>query len=262
VCRAGCFEFGGFMLRSVKEIVGYVLAASDGEIGRCDDFLFDDRDWGVRFMVAKTSKWLPGRKVVVSPAFLDEPDWASRRLPVHLTKQQIEDSPPLDEHAPVSRAYEIEYRRHYSLPPYGVGPGGFGAYPWPAEVVNPVPEPLVGAEAEIQEKKEEHLRSVEEVIGYIVAATDRDIGQVNDFIVDDQAWALRYLVVDTGNWLPGRKVLVATPWLGLIDWAEQRLHVELDAESIRNGPEFDPTEPVNRRYEIEIHDYYGRPYYW
>jgi len=258
------------MLRSVKEIVGYVLGASDGDIGRCDDFLFDDRDWVVRFMVAKTAKWLPGRKVVVSPAFLDEPDWANRRLPVRLTKQQIEDSPPLDEHAPVSRAYEIEYWRHYSqppyygagaLPPYGLGPGGFGAYPWPAEVLNPTPEPTTTG-MEVAEKKEEHLRSVEEMLGYGIAAIDRDIGHVDDFIVDDQAWALRYLVVDTGNWLPGRKILVATPWLGSIDWAEQRLHVELDAESIRNGPEFDPTEPVNRRYEIEIHNYYGRPYYW
>jgi hypothetical protein len=255
------------MLRSVKEIVGYVLGAKDGDIGRCDDFLFDDRDWVVRFMVAKTAKWLPGRKVVVSPAFLDQPDWTQRRLPVRLTKQQIENSPPLDEHAPVSRAYEIEYWRHYSQPPYtgilspyGLGPGGFGAYPWPGGVVDPTPASVPGTE--IREPKEEHLRSVEEVTGYDIAATDRDIGQVDDFIVDDQAWALRYLVVDTGHWLPGRKVLVATPWLGSVDWTAQRLHVELDAESIRNGPEFDPTKPVNRRYEIEIHDYYGRPYYW
>jgi hypothetical protein len=257
------------MSRSVKEIVGYVLGAIDGDIGRCDDFLFDDRDWMVRFMVAKTAKWLPGRKVVVSPAFLGQPDWTNRRLPVRLTRQQIEDSPPLDEHAPVSRAYEIGYWRHYSqppysgvgsLPPYGPGPGGFGSYPWPAEVLSPTPEPTTGTE--IPERKEELLHSVEEVLGYGIAATDREIGQVNDFILDDQAWTLRYLVVDTGYWLPGRKVLVSTSWLGSIDWAEQRLHVELDAESIRNGPEFDPTKPLDRRYEIEIHDYYGRPYYW
>lgn len=259
------------MLRSIKGIAGYVLAASDGDIGRCDDFLFDDRDWAVRFMVAKTAKWLPGRQVVISPAFLGEPDWASHRLAVKLTQKQIEQSPSLEEHAPVSQAYETEYWRHFSspspdstLPPYGLGPGGFGAFPWPSETMNPalqgpIPEPTPDTPPE---KKAEHLHSVAEVLGYDIAATDRNIGHVDDFIVDDHVWVLRYLVIDTGNWLPGRRVLVAPPWLGTIDWIERQLHIELEAERIWNAPEVNPAEPIDRRDEAELYDYYGRPYYW
>lgn len=260
------------MLRSIKALVGYVLSASDGEIGRCDDFLFDDRNWTVRYMVAKTAKWLPGRKVVVSPGFLGEPDWAGGRLPVRLTRRQLEDSPPLAEHALVSAAYERAYWGYYSRPPHGtpppdgVGPGGFGALPWAAWANNsamppPLPEAAVTSE-EVERIREEHLRSVVEVIGYGIAATDRDLGEVDDFVVDDLTWVLRYLVVDTGRWLPGRKILIAPPLLGAIDWPGQRLSVGLDAERIRNAPEFDPAVPIDRRYEAAIYEYYGLPRYW
>lgn len=260
------------MLRSIKALVGYVLSASDGEIGRCDDFLFDDRNWTVRFMVAKTAKWLTGRQVVISPGFLGEPDWAGGRLPVRLTRRQIEDSPPLAEHAPMSAAYEREYWGYYSgppydaLPPYGVGPGAFGALPWAAwanspGVPPPAPETTATREA-VERSREEHLRSVAEVVGYGIAAPDRDIGEVDDFAVDDLTWVLRYLVVDTGLWLPGRRVLVAPPLLGAVDWPERRLYVGVDAERIRNAPEYDPAAPIDRRYEAAIHEYYGLPHYW
>jgi len=78
------------MLRSSKEMKNYTLQAKDGKIGRCKDFLFDDQFWTVRYMVANTGKWLPGRKVLISPISLEKPDWVSMRLPVRLTKEQIE----------------------------------------------------------------------------------------------------------------------------------------------------------------------------
>ena len=67
------------MLRSVKSMEGYVLRATDGDIGRCKDFLFDDEFWTVRYMVADTRKWLPGRKVLISPISLESPDWQGKR---------------------------------------------------------------------------------------------------------------------------------------------------------------------------------------
>ena len=249
------------MLRIINEIVGYTLLAQDGEIGRCHDFLFDDRSWVVRYMVAKTAKWLPGRKVVISPVFLEQPDWVARQFPLRLTREQIEQSPPLDEHAPVSHQYEINYHQYYALPYYWAGQQLWGAYPDPAGVVHPIPTHSTPEVKEV-EAKEGHLRSINEVTGYRIAAVDGDIGHVEDFLIDDETWALRYLVVDTRNWLPGRKVLVSPLWLESIRWADKKVYVDLDTESIKNSPEFDPTRPVNRTYETMLYDYYGRPNYW
>jgi len=245
------------MLRSVNDLIGYVLQAQDGEIGRCKDFLFDDEHWTIRYMVADTGKWLPGEKVLVSPISLDKPDWDSHHFPVRLTKQQLEDRPPLDEEAPVSRQYERSWHMHYGWPYYWAGPGVWGtaAYPPMLFVQQAHPE-----QQEPEERPEEsHLRSVDEVKGYGIKAEDGDIGHVDNFIVDDMSWTLRYVVVDTRNILPGKKVLVATQWLKLVDWHTRELTVDLTTDEIKGSPEYDPTAPVNRDYEEELFDYYGRP---
>ncbi len=247
------------MLRSLNEILNYVLSAEDGEIGRCKDFLFDDEFWTVRYMVADTGKWLPGRKVLISPISLGEPDWLERRFPVNLTKEQIESSPPIDEHAPVSRLYERRYFRHFYWPYYWTGGDLWGAAPYPPSV--PVEHP---EEMEDQEKEPEksHLRSVKEVTGYYIQATDDKIGHLEDFIVDDETWTLRYMVVDTRKWLPGRKVLVAPEWIETVDYMEKRVTVNLTTQEVKQSPEYDPAQPVNREYEVRLYDFYGRPTYW
>jgi len=248
------------MLRSVKEIKGYLLQAQDGEIGRCKDFLFDDERWTVRYMMADTGKWLPGREVVISPIPLGKPDWAAKVFPVELTKQQIEDCPALDTNAPVSRQYEIQHFKHYGWPYYWMGNGlwGIGKYP-------SIPMPGVQPEQETEndiEPEKSHLRSVDEVTGYHIQAEDGDIGHVEDFIVDDAIWIIRYLVVDTKNWLPGRSVLVSPEWIETISWEDKKVCVDLTKEAIQDSPAYDPSAPVNREYEIRIYDYYGRPKYW
>jgi hypothetical protein len=251
------------MLRSVNEIFGYVLSAQDGDIGRCKDFLFDDRAWTVRYMVADTGRWLPGRKVLVSPISLGEPEWRTRRFPVQLTKKQIEEAPPLEEDAPVSRQYEIRWTRYYGWPYYWTGASPWGSVEYPNALL--MQKDL--AEAAQQEEQgvdeaDHHLRSVKEVTGYHIQATDTEIGHVEDFVLDEESWTLRYMVVDTRNWLPGRKVLVAPVWIASVDWAESKVFVDLSADQIKNSPEYDPSVPVNREYEVRLYDFYGRPRYW
>jgi len=247
-------------LRSVDQLRNYVLEAEDGEIGRCKDFLFDDIYWTVRYMVADTGKWLPGRKVLVSPIALGEPDWASRRLQVKLTTEQIEKGPPLDADAPVSRQYEQKWFEYYGWPYYWSGGGLWGAAPYPSALYLKRLEKV--AEEGI-EPEETHLRSVKEVTGYQIQASDGDIGHVEDFIVDDQLWLLRYLVVDTRNFLPGgRKVLVPPAWVTSVDWVGRSVSVDLTVEGVKNSPEYDPSEPINRQYERRFYDYHGRPRYW
>lgn len=246
------------MLRSINELRDYVLAAEDGEIGRCRDFLFDDRTWTVRYMVADTGKWLPQRKVLISPASLGDPDWKTQLFRVMLTKSQIEGSPELETDAPVSRAYEREWYAHYNWSPYWYGGGIWGPGAIPQALADPPRETLEGDDTET----DSHLRSAKEVTRYHIQAKDGEIGHVEDFIVDDETWTIRYVVVDTRNWLPGKKVLVAPGWASRIDWKDAKLHLDLEREIIKNGPEYDPSTPVNREYETRLYDYYGRPKYW
>jgi hypothetical protein len=248
------------MLRSTKELKGYVLDATDGEIGRCKDFLFDDEHWTVRWMVADTGKWIPDRQVLISPLSLGDPNWGSGRFPVSLTREQIENAPALSEDEPVSRQHEATMFQYYGYPYYWVGNALWGPEATPAKLQARVEEATMAPHTE--PRGDPHLRSVREVAGYHIAATDGEIGHVEDFILDDETWTLRYMVVDTRNWLPGRKVLVSPPWVEELDWAEGKAVVAMSQEQVRNSPEYDPRAPVNREYEGRLFDFYGRPVYW
>jgi hypothetical protein len=246
------------MLKRADDLYNHVLEAKDGEIGRCKDFLFDDQFWTVRYMLADTGKWLPGRKVLISPIWLEETDSNSQRIRVDLTRDQIENSPPLDEHAPVSRQYETLYANYFSTFPYWDGANVWGNHPIPSEL-RASRDKLA---TEFEGPEESNLRLTREVTGYHIQAVDGEIGHVEDFIVDDETWTIRYMIVDTRNWLPGQKVLVSPTWVNSVDWAEKKAVVELSQEAVKDSPEFNPSAPVDRRYEARLFDFYGLPKYW
>ncbi|MDX1646969.1 MAG: PRC-barrel domain-containing protein [Longimicrobiales bacterium] len=250
------------MLRSMEELNGYVLAATDGEIGRCEDFLFDDGTWAVRYMLANTGKWLPGRKVLISPISLGEPDWESRRFPVALTREQVETSPTIEEHEPVSRQYEAELFSHLGYLPYWGDAGVWGPSSVPGHLRTDELEDQAGVTVAIEPEGDPHLRSLDEVAGYRIDAEDDEVGHVEDFIVDDEDWIIRYMVVDTRNWLPGGKVIVPPGWVEGFDWQKKTASVSLTRQQIEDSPPFEAGAPVNRAYETRLYDYYGRPVYW
>lgn len=252
------------MLRSVKDLGGFSIGATDGDIGQVEAFYFDDVSFTIRHLVVDTGGWLGGRKVLISPRALRAIDWDGRRLDAALTKAQVEKSPAIDTDRPVSRQQEIEYYRYYGYPSYWSGPYLWGGYPFPVTT----PEPATSLENERRwewgagKSGDPHLRSSAAVIGYHIAATDGDIGHVEDFLVDDATWSIRYMVVDTRNWWFGKKVLVSSEWINSVDWNDSRLHVDLTREKIKNSPEYDSSGPVQRDYEARLHDHYGRPGYW
>lgn len=250
------------MLRSLNRMRGYELRASDGAIGQCRDFLFDDRHWAVRYMVADTGKWLVGKKVLISPISFGEPDWAAEVFPVRLTKQQIEESPDLDEDAPVSRLYEELWHKHYAWPYYWAGPGVWGAGAYPAALFAQEVAEAERQDEDAKRPEESHLRSADEVQNYHIHATDGQVGHVEDFIVDEPVWLIRYLVVDTRNLLPGKRTLVSPNWIKQVDWAGREVVVNLSVDAVKNSPEYDPSMTVSREYEAELYDYHSLPTYW
>ena len=251
------------MLYRLHDVRHCVLDASDGEIGDLHDVYFDDRYWTARYMVVDTGKWLPGRKVLLAPECFGAPDVTARRIPVSLNREQIKDSPDRSTDLPVGRQREVELRQYYGWPLYweaypslGVGATvGMPAAPAAATRVPPnePPESVQG---------DSDLRSAKEVSGYHLKVRDGEIGHVEDFLLDDEGWALRYLLVDTRNWLPGKRVLIAPQWAGGVNWAERQIQVDMDRESVKNAPEYNPERVVDREYENRLWDYYGVPGYW
>jgi PRC-barrel domain protein len=252
------------MLRPVSELRGLTIQATDGDIGHVDQFYFEDETWTVRYLVVDTGTWLPGRQVLISPVALGEIDWHGHKLPVNLTRKQVEESPDIDTDKPVSRQHERDYFQYYGWPYYWIGSGLWGSGMYPGFLATPVPAaPVEGHETgSQQESGDPHLRATGEVAGYRVQAHDGEIGHVDDFVVDIHTWALRYVVVDTRNWWPGRKVLLPTAWIESVSWAEEAMKVDLSRQTIKDAPAWNPPEPITREYEARLYGYYGRPNYW
>jgi uncharacterized protein YrrD len=254
------------MLPAIEELYGYTIRATDDTIGSVHDFLIADESWKIRYVVVDTGTWLPGRKVLISPEAFGKPDWASMMIPANLAREQVKNSPDINTEMAVTREHETALREYYDWPLYWGGfpaPAGTAGYwPMPAEL-HRIPQPAAPRATAVETRPiERHLRSTKEISGYHIQATDGEIGHVHDFIMDDEDWTVRYIVVDTRNWLPGRKVLIAPDWVDAVDWNERKVHVALTKEGVKDSPEFDPEAPVNRQYEETLYDYYGRPKYW
>lgn len=239
------------MLHSIKKMQGYTVLAEDGEIGRVADFYFDDDSWVIQYLVVDTGNWLQNRKRLLSPLVLKQPDWESARFPVSLTQAEVENSPDIETEKPISRQQQIQLHNYYMWPMYWSVPGGVYYVGMPPEAI-----PIL-AEDEEAESAESHLRSADELQGYLLQARDGDIGHVEDFIVDDESWSINYMVVDTCTWLPGRQVLIAPAWIETVDWASARVQVDLLRETVRNSPRYDPSQPIEDEYQAQLHKYYN-----
>jgi hypothetical protein len=245
------------MLHSIRQLRGFKIQAADGRIGDVRDFYFDDRDWAVRYLVVDTGGWLSGREVLLSPVSLGRPDEDQKTFPVSLTRRQVEESPPSSADKPVSRQHEAELAAYYGWPSYWTPPPMFG----PAAPV--IPPPGVEPEKQLpQERGDPNLRSAREVAGYSVEGAGGEVGHIHDFLVDDEGWAIRYLVVDTSSWFGGKKVLLSQTWIREVSWAERRVTVGLPREHIKAAPAYDADSPATREYEARLWEHYQKPGYW
>jgi uncharacterized protein YrrD len=253
------------MLRSFNHIRGYAIHAGDGEIGSLHDLYFDDHSSAIRYLVVDTGHWLPGRRVLLAPAAVGGLDVSQEEIITGLTRQQVKDSPGIATDQPVSRQEEMTLHTHYGWAPYWSMPpivGTLGPY-WGSVM----PGPVDSAERRIAEETaarelahaDPHLRSAREVTGYHVAATDGEIGHVEDFLIDDEHWTIDLLGIDTRNWLPGRRVLISPAWLRAVDWANRQVEVDLTREQIKSSPGYDPSMTVDESYLDRLHAHYGMP---
>jgi len=249
------------VLRSLKDLDHYAVSATDGDIGHVADFLLDDERWTVRYLVVETGGLLSRRDVLISPISFRDVEWAARRFHLGLTMEKVEHSPSIDTDEPVSRQHEHAYSRYYQYPGYwgSSGAWGMGMYPGvlAAQAWNDPPLDSSG-----QVAGDVHLRSANEVRGYHIQGSDDAIGHVDDFIVDDETWGVRYLVIDTSNWWLGKKVLVSPDWIDAVSWEERKVHVAMSRDAVKNSPEWNGSAGTTRDYEEHLYDHYGRQRYW
>jgi PRC-barrel domain len=246
-----------YMLYKSKTLAGYKLHGLDGVIGKTKEFYFDDHHWTVRYLVAETGSWLKERQVLISPYALEDVNEHEKQIDIHLTKMQIANSPSLDSDKPVSRQFEEDYYGYYEWPSYWGGPYTWGTAPYPERHAE-------RRETSHQADKswDPQLRSSMEVSSYSIQANDGEIGHVDDFVIDDDTWEIRYLVVDTLNWWPGKKVLISTKWIERVSWSESKVFLNLDRAIIKDAPEYSEDLLLTRDFEEDLHRHYSREGYW
>jgi hypothetical protein len=229
------------MLQSIKRLYGNPLEASDGDIGRVYDLYFDDQDWAVRYVVADTGTWLPDRQVLLSPHAFGSGPGARKAMHVNLTRKQIEDSPSVETHKPVSRQFEAEYHRYYGWPYYWEGDGLWGGMRgFPVLEVPPrftLTDPPATT-SQNPEPADPHLRSTQAVSGYQLHAVDGIIGHVCDFLMDDKSWAINQLVIKIGHRFTGKEVLMPISQVARISYQESAIFAKLTKDGVETCPEY------------------------
>ena len=253
------------MLLVASALKGYAIEASDGRIGTVSDLLLDDSSWKLRWLVVETGTWLSDRKVLLHPSAIGQPDHERQTLPVNLTTHQVEASPASMTDRPVSQQMESSLYRYYGWDPMWGGGSYFGT----GGIASPISAPpLFGADARdaaagdtLLDEGDPHLRSVAELSGYHIAATDGEVGHVDNLLIDDVTWSVRYIVVDTKNWWPGKHVLISPYAVGKIHWDTRVVGVDVSKERVLESPPWEPSAIIDQYYEKRLHTHYGWPGY-
>jgi uncharacterized protein YrrD len=249
------------MLLATSAVKGYSIEAQDGVIGTVKDMLFDDRTWQIKWLVIDTGSWLVDRKVLLHPSAIASFDFRGKRLKTTLTKIQVEESPDLKSDQPVSRLHESNTYDYYGWDPlwgnsmYGSTLGGqlvlpplyFGSKQHNDEPGHETPDNVA----------ESHVRSFHEITGYHIQATDGDMGHVDNLLFDNEQWGVRYLIVDTGNWWMGKKVLISPFAVTSIAWSDRTISIDVNQAQVKASPEWDPNTAEMEDHQHRLHAHYG-----
>lgn len=247
----------------LNRLTGYHLKALDGDFGKLVALYFDDKNWIVRYFVARSTEWLVGRKLLIVPTLITDIDPKDKIIDVDLTLQQVENSPLLEareigDEEYISLNYEQEIYRYYRLLPYwhsepAIIPMGDSSN----SNSNPNPNEIKLVETS-ESFAHRPLHSSEELKNFGLHATDGNIGHIADLIIEEESWRIRYLEINTHHWLPGKHVLLAPAWIKKIDWQNKTVLVDLDCNAIKTAPDYEPAKIISRQYQLDLYQHYGK----
>lgn len=216
------------MLRCSTELIRYDVEGSDGTIGKVRDFYFDDRSWIIRFIVVDTDGLLGDNRILVQPQDVRELRFPQESIVLKMSQKDAEE--------------------------------GNGRAMFPASATE-----VEGADAAAAGDLMGNglvLRSVEQIGSFEVNCKDAKIGYVHGLLIETTTWSIRYVIVDTGHWMPGKLVLLSPLSIEGIDWDDQIIKTDVTEDGVKNCPPYDIKSETSREYEAFLHDYYGWKKYW
>jgi len=225
------------MLHLAHKVKGTTVRARDGEVGTLEDFIFEQSRWAVRYLVVDTGSWLGGRKVLLSPMAV-QGRWDRSGIALSVHRARVERSPDL-KLAGLERPGETALLEYYGQPVYWEGANIWGMFDTPSALLSAREEPMLRRGNATGNAIAEPLRSTEEIKGYHIQASDGEIGHVDDFLIGEDSWRIRYLLVDTSNWIGGKSVLVGTDIVETVDRERGVLRVSDSREDIRLSPAYE-----------------------
>jgi len=248
-------------MQPLRHILGQNVVDNMGvSVGQVRDVYFDEDNWVVRYILVDLQEE-PNRKALLYPANFQLLENEGGGYSVNMAIDRIRSSPQIDVNRPVLRQHEVELLSYYGWPLY-----------WDAADVSNIEAnllaatPLVDMAADVQEQRAEelepdektYLRSANEIFGYVVQARDGEVGEIYDFLVEQQQWKIQYLVVDTNTWLPGGKVVLSPSWVEEFRWAESRVVVDLKRETIEKSPPYQEDMLFDEDFETRLAQHYDR----
>ncbi|HEY0848062.1 MAG TPA: PRC-barrel domain-containing protein [Noviherbaspirillum sp.] len=256
------------MLRSAKDLFGFAIRATDGDIGSVADLYFDDVEWAVRYLAVDTGGWLPGRKVLISLRAVSQLDWNDEAAHVAMRRQQVKDSPSIDADEGISRQYETALHDYYGYPYYWIGPHLWGDSATPAVDPRRLTEDEGGSFAKEERDAERQrsgsiLRSAGDMVGFEVRDEHNEVaGHIRDLLYDDDSWSVRFLDLDTAHWLPGRDLLVPVESIRHIDWHAEKATTGITRSQIEDSEEYDRVIAAYSPYLLETYRNFSGPRRW
>jgi uncharacterized protein YrrD len=245
---------------NLNEIIGSLVQAKDGNIGKIADFYFDDHTWAIRYLIVDLGVLHAWRKVLISPVSFKETNWESKEFIINLTKDQVIKSPDIDTERPVTKQHERELHEYYDWPVYWNigGPPVYGGLntaftPPPFIKVNEAGERVSSYKPK---GNEPNLQSVKDVSGYDVQADGEMFGDVESFYIDDKTWVIGYILVNSPKMTLGKKILISPHWIKDISWMEFKIFLDLSIKAIKNCPPFVYSKIIDPEYEAKMCDYY------
>jgi hypothetical protein len=251
------------MLWRLSDLKLFSIRAQDGPIGRVSELLVSDETWTVRYLVVDTAEGVLAERVLLSPLAFDTPNGPAKVLPVRLTKNQVRNAPAASREEPVSRHRERELHDYYGWPYYWIGGPIWGPFLTPGELSRaqferaPLPEAEEAKLRKTEPPSDPHLRSTNEVEGYRFEAVDGELGHVQDFVLDDGDWRIKYFEITTRTWWPGKKVLLPAEHVREVRWDDRRVHADVRRETVKKAPRYEESEPISPQLEKELAQHYG-----
>lgn len=239
------------MLRNVKSLIGNAVLSTDGEIGIVDDLCFDSKMWGTAYVVIKVGGTASGGRAFLPPTALGKPDWERREFPVAYSKAQILGSPDLSIDMQALRK-KAQLRDEHPAMSFWTLSADLAA----DGLLNTDANSDVDHLPSLNED-DPNLQSANSVMRYRVQATDGKFGHICDLVVDDSTWEIRYIVVATTQWLPGRRVVISPHSVNRVSRMEEQVYVDLTQMMIKQSLEYETPLPISEEYESRLRDYYA-----